>query len=978
MIDVRNLIRQPAQTFSNLEIIKDVSMLKDGNIKFLIDEGVFDTFFVRKNSPYLFVFFSGARDPSKSKLPYFNRWSWAPQIPGSCLFVSDPTLYLDAEKLRLGWYVGSDKHDWMNSTIQLVRKVAQLLGVDDSKIIFYGSSGGGFAALKAVGLLNNGVAIAINPQTDILKYNKEPVNEFLSKSFHKVASEIPDNIKRERFSVFSGLARSKKAKFILLQNVQDISHYKKHYLPLCAYLGLDAEDKKIALNRYNTWLYDCESGHGPEPKELIPLLLSQALNLTDPKALKINKLVEKKLSIRRINSNRLSISTILPFISGKHGEQKIYGAADDVLLIDGDSFVLQNIDFKKLTLSQRKQLNNFSILEKNILTFEETGKKWLISGFVVRFIFYWDIYISNYELDAYEDLVKRLRFLAYIISLAQKGEIALVDEDFLRLERIFIKHLEQFFNEYRKKTDKVYLTKSDLEVIRNIVTDDFYRDFNEKLEEVLSFSPFYSTLGDLESYKLVNEQQRTYRYGFLICPINSKDNLDKSTKILMSKYWRKIELDSFYLYLHFETNLHSYSFGDNKVLIIGDIFVAHGKKSLHDTLKDYITEDDWGSIDNLSGRFVLIVKTNNTLKLFTDAFGARTTYYTIVENDIFISSHAKLVADASGRSVSNEIKKYINTDEYNNKTTRYLPGDLTIFDQVYYLIPNNYLDMKACNTKRFWPRGEIYSTGFSELEELTYEYFASFVGYLRTTNYLVYYGLTGGVDTRILISASKHFNFDFKTLTWDYKSLSLLEKDAINGISNYLGFENLWLNYRDKTKSNFNFLDEVGNINSGLLRSASDLVHKTFVAVPNNSMFVRGLGGEILRGSYNKSMHMYRDLSTLNYFVRVYSGANNKHYSKFYEDFTVKAFSDFLIRGNYNQTYNCDVGDLFYWEHRMAIWAANLQNEYDVALKNLVGINSRRLFEVSYGLPKEIRFRRQLLTDLMLQFDEYLSRYKIV
>ena len=62
----------------------------------------------------------------------------------------------------------------------------------------------------------------------------------------------------------------------------------------------------------------------------------------------------------------------------------------------------------------------------------------------------------------------------------------------------------------------------------------------------------------------------------------------------------------------------------------------------------------------------------------------------------------------------------------------------------------------------------------------------------------------------------------------------------------------------------------------------------------------------------------------------------------------------------------------------MAIWAANLQNEYDVALKNLVGINSRRLFEVSYGLPKEIRFRRQLLTDLMLQFDEYLSRYKIV
>lgn len=42
----------------------------------------------------LFVLFSGDAMRSKNNPPVFQRWSWAPQFPGHCLYVSDPTLLM--------------------------------------------------------------------------------------------------------------------------------------------------------------------------------------------------------------------------------------------------------------------------------------------------------------------------------------------------------------------------------------------------------------------------------------------------------------------------------------------------------------------------------------------------------------------------------------------------------------------------------------------------------------------------------------------------------------------------------------------------------------------------------------------------------------------------------------------------------------------------------------------------------------------
>jgi hypothetical protein len=96
----------------------------------------------------LFVFFSGSAQRSKINPPVFQRWSWAHLFPGHCLYVSDPSLFLN-DKLGLAWYSGTSGFDPMPIIAQEVKNLALSLDINESSIFSYGSSGGGFAALRS-------------------------------------------------------------------------------------------------------------------------------------------------------------------------------------------------------------------------------------------------------------------------------------------------------------------------------------------------------------------------------------------------------------------------------------------------------------------------------------------------------------------------------------------------------------------------------------------------------------------------------------------------------------------------------------------------------------------------------------------------------------------------------------------------------------------------------------------------------------
>ncbi len=153
----------------------------------------FHAYFQRTQHKRLFVLLDGAVGEDRS-IPQFERRSWAGLMPGSILCVSDPTLEL-SDQLSMGWYIGTQNKDYTAQMAQLVEKVATELGLSRSDVVFYASSGGGFASLMCARLLPGSKCILVNPHIDVLKHN-EWMEEQFTKIFSKatpISSASPRN-----------------------------------------------------------------------------------------------------------------------------------------------------------------------------------------------------------------------------------------------------------------------------------------------------------------------------------------------------------------------------------------------------------------------------------------------------------------------------------------------------------------------------------------------------------------------------------------------------------------------------------------------------------------------------------------------------------------------------------------------------------------------------------------------------------------
>ena len=256
------------------------SALQDGRFSVSIDDGRFECLFSGSTEKRLFVLLSGARDPSTQPLPKFDRWSWMDMFPGAVLCISDPTLFLDPDSLHIGWYVGTARHDWLQSMAELVSTVAAHLAISFDDIICYGSSAGGFAALTLAARLERATAVAINPQTDVTKYAVRFLKKFLTVSFDGRSPRALSGKERKRLSAIAAISESKDAKCLIVQNVQDEVHYENHYTPFCAEFDVPLNGGRDRTGRIQTVTFTSSAGHGPEPKALAPDIIANAVALS--------------------------------------------------------------------------------------------------------------------------------------------------------------------------------------------------------------------------------------------------------------------------------------------------------------------------------------------------------------------------------------------------------------------------------------------------------------------------------------------------------------------------------------------------------------------------------------------------------------------------------------------------------------------------------------------------------------------------
>lgn len=215
----------------------------------------------KQKTSSLFVLFSGDAIRKKYTPPVFQRWSWSKHFPGHCIYFSDPILHLN-ENIGLGWYSGTKEQDALGTIVMIVREVADYLGIAPENIVSYGSSGGGFAALRFTHLLGQGATICINPQITTFKYIPRHFRRYLRVCYPGMTAEDVIEAFSEKLSLISLGDRMRNQKIIYVQNLLDNHHVEEHFKPFCACIGDENPlDESSSLPYFKKILFEDPKGH---------------------------------------------------------------------------------------------------------------------------------------------------------------------------------------------------------------------------------------------------------------------------------------------------------------------------------------------------------------------------------------------------------------------------------------------------------------------------------------------------------------------------------------------------------------------------------------------------------------------------------------------------------------------------------------------------------------------------------------------
>lgn len=447
-----------------------------------------------------------------------------------------------------------------------------------------------------------------------------------------------------------------------------------------------------------------------------------------------------------------------------------------------------------------------------------------------------------------------------------------------------------------------------------------------------------------------------YRNGFAL--------LDGAATLRPLDGWERRRLGRFVLHCHPDTECHAGSAGKTDGVLIGHAFdperrVFAADRVLDDLLAAYGGEGFYDLLDRLAGRFALIVRREGRTLAFHDAMGSRSVYY--ARSGGVVASHAEIVARHLGRDYRDFFIPFITSQGYRQRDVKYLPGHATPYEGVRQLTPNTVLTVEEGKVSRYWPRGPMgRPTTDAEAHDRLLSHLEGLRGFLETRRLRPLIGLTAGSDSRSLFAALRSLDpFLFTwvrsaegTQTMDAEVAYASKAASLHGLAHKV--------YPLKTGVRLNEIDTALGYafrrGTGYLRGNDNpwlhpLAREGFEY--GGAMFVRGFGGEVLRGFYQSSSRKLNSThpNQLANCYDVYAGSA----------ITRQLFRDFKDDVDFSERrfYGRDINDMFYWEHRMGVWASSAMAEADLVTNSSVGYNSRNLYETFLALPWEARHARR-------------------
>jgi hypothetical protein len=357
------------------------------------------------------------------------------------------------------------------------------------------------------------------------------------------------------------------------------------------------------------------------------------------------------------------------------------------------------------------------------------------------------------------------------------------------------------------------------------------------------------------------------------------------------------------------------------------------------TIDEFLKE-----VQVLSGRYVMLFKNATSFIVTGDTCHLRQMYYGFPDESFFLTSSPRLFLDVFNfePQISKEKMAFLNKPLFFQKESTWY-GDEYIDDRLKKILPNHYLDLNKKEKKRI----PIIRASYSNEEQII-EYASLILRntlYALTNRYKVMQPLTAGLDSRILLAASRSIKEKIQFYVFDLfvkNAPDIWVPDHLNKKLNL----NLKIVKPGDLRSDFLDVYKKEHLFPRILPKTAHLQYHYDSKYSPDTINVNGNCAEITRlvyGYTTKKISLDMLLTFSKYQGKI----------PYFNEQSEKWFID---AGPYAEEYGISLMDLFYWEHRIGNWHALWPFEQDIAMEEISPFNNRSLINALFQVkPKRRR-----------------------
>ena len=367
--------------------------------------------------------------------------------------------------------------------------------------------------------------------------------------------------------------------------------------------------------------------------------------------------------------------------------------------------------------------------------------------------------------------------------------------------------------------------------------------------------------------------------------------------------WEMVKIDGFNLFYHHGLEYEQAKKGEVELHLLGFLFDYRNPENTNKNILDILASkgafnEFIEQLSDYSGHYAIIYKDNDKLILLNDACSQYEIYYDLSFSHF--GSQPKLLAKVMtlNKYDSEEEVEFFNSASF--KERKLFIGSGTHAENVKHLLPNHFIDLRKKAVTRFFPDKRINRLSIDEASDMACEMIK---GYLKAASLRnkIYMGVTAGYDSRVLFLASRDLNCSYYVTKLPDMDESHPDIIIPKELTKRLNKEFSVVTEEICDDETFKILEE-----------SIDFPQRVFMPDSKylDCILINGNLSEIARSFFGNNNNMSgRELAI----IMDYPG--NRYVGKEYSKWLAESRPVF-------KRYGYHTLDMFYWEEKMAKWAA--------------------------------------------------------